>query len=89
VTATVVSLSGVSRSAISRRKPGASYLGPSSPQVLVSSSYAPSQSSGFPMVPPVSADLRVHVSPCPLAPLCYGAFASQQFTMPAVPPARL
>jgi len=42
VTATVVSLSGVSRSAFSRWNPGASSLGPSCPQALRTSSYVPS-----------------------------------------------
>ncbi|MEY3110337.1 MAG: hypothetical protein RL079_1022 [Verrucomicrobiota bacterium] len=55
VTATAVGNSGVSRSAFSRRKPGASSLGPSSPQVLRTSSYVPSQPSGLPMLPPLSA----------------------------------
>ena len=58
----MVSLSGSSCSAFSRRNPGASSLGPSSPRVL--ELYAPSQSSGSPMVPPLSS-----ASPVPGLPL--------------------
>jgi hypothetical protein len=101
VTATEVSLSGFSRSAFSRRNPGASSRWPngrflnsrcpclspvtmdycgyfctfargtaafaplhcllsSGPPALVSSSYAPSQSSGFPMLPPLEPCLSLY-----------------------------
>jgi hypothetical protein len=66
--ATGVSHSGVSRSAISRRNPGASTIRSSCPQVLTSSDYAPSQLSGLPMLPPLSAVS----SPCQLVNLSTG-----------------
>ena len=52
MTATVVGLSGVSRSAFSRQSPGAGPIQPTSPLVLLSSNYAPQLIIRFPYTAP-------------------------------------